>query len=135
VGEAIGKSKPLEYSLGAPFRLDRVHASDAQGHFRVFKRREFREEMMKLKNEPNVLVPKSRQRVVRHRPEVGVPNKHRARIAAIEAAKQMEQRALSNTGRADDRHHLARLDREIEVAEHVQALGSDVVALVNLAGG
>ena len=86
--------------------------------------------MMKLKNEPDVLVPKRRQRIVRHGAEVGVSDNDRARIAPIEAAKQMQQRAFADARGPDDRHHLARLDREIEVAQHVQALGSDVIALV-----
>jgi phosphoketolase len=89
VREAIGKSKPLEYRFGPPFRLGRVHASDAQGHLRVFQRREFWKEMMELKNEPDALVPKRRQRVVRHGAKVGISDSDRARIAAIEAAKQM----------------------------------------------
>ena len=43
-----------------------------------------------------------------------------ALIDAIEAAQHVQQRALPDAGRADDRHHLARLDRQIEIAQHGQ---------------
>ena len=44
----------------------------------------------------------------------------------------MQQRAFADAGRADDRHHLACLDREIQIAQHVQALASDLIALVDV---
>ena len=47
----------------------------------------------------------------------------------------MQQRAFAHAGRADDRDHLALLDREIQIAQHVQALGSDLIALVDVGGG
>ena len=47
----------------------------------------------------------------------------------------MQQRALADTRCADDRHHLARLDRQIQIAQDVQALGSDLIALVDVVSG
>ena len=44
----------------------------------------------------------------------------RARVDAIEAAEHVQQRALPDARRADDRHHLARLDLQIEIAQHRQ---------------
>ena len=42
----------------------------------------------------------------------------------------MQQRALADAGGADDRHHLAALDVEVEIAQHVQPLAADDVGLV-----
>ena len=58
----------------------------------------------------------------------------RARVGAIEAAEHVQQRALADARRADDRDHLAGLDREIQVAQHGQPRGADGVALGDAAG-
>ena len=46
----------------------------------------------------------------------------RSRVHPIEPAQQMQQRALADAGRADHRDHFAALDRQIQIAQHVQAL-------------
>ena len=44
----------------------------------------------------------------------------------------MQQRALADAGRADDRDHLAGSTDKIQIAQHVQALRSDEIALVDV---
>ena len=51
-------------------------------------------------------------------------------VGAIEPAQQVQQRALADAARADDGDHLPALDDQIEVAEHVDVLRADAVALV-----
>ena len=58
----------------------------------------------------------------------------RALIDPIESAEHVQQRALADAGRADDRDHLARLDRQIEIAQHGQRLTADRIALDDAAG-
>ena len=51
-------------------------------------------------------------------------------LGPIEAAEQMQQRALADAAGADDGDHLAGVDRQIEIAQDVDVLRADAVALV-----
>ena len=61
-------------------------------------------------------------------------NFYRAAIGAIQPAQQVQERALADARRADDRDHLARVDLQIEIAEHDERASGDVVALHDAAG-
>ena len=71
----------------------------------------------------------------RHAADLGVADHDRPRIAAVEPAQQMEQRALSNTRRTHHRDHLALLDGKIQIAQDVETLVADEVALVDVLRG
>ena len=43
---------------------------------------------------------------------------------------QVQQRALADAAGADDRDHLAALDRQRQIAQHVDVLRADAIALV-----
>ena len=133
--QAIAQSKALEYGAGTRPRLGGRDARNAQRHFRVLERGELRKQMVELEDEADVLVPEGRQRFVCHGADVRIADPDGPGIGAIEAAQQVQQRALAHTGRADHRHHLAALDGQIEIAQHVQPLRADLIALVDVAGG
>src|SRR5262249_45706269 len=50
-------------------------------------------------------------------------------IGRIESAENVQQRALADARGADNRHHLAALEREVDAAQHRQPVGADDVAL------
>src|SRR5262249_36246375 len=86
--------------------------------------------MVELKDEADVAVAELHQRVVVERGEVGVGEMNRPRVGAVQPAQQMQQRALADAGRTDDRHHLSMRDAKIQISEHVNVLGSDTIRLV-----
>ena len=67
------------------------------------------------------LLAQRRERDVAH---VDVVDPHRARVHVVEAGEQQADRGLSRAGRADERHGLARVHREREVAQ--DRLGAEV---------
>src|SRR5687768_746535 len=91
--------------------------------------------MMKLKNEPDVFVAERGQRLLRHRRDVAVAYRDRARIGAVESSQQVQQRALADAGRADDCHHLTLLDREVEIPQHMQPLSPDQITFIEVSRG
>jgi hypothetical protein len=88
--------------------------------------------MVKLKDEPDVLVAEGGKRVLRKSADVGIPDTDSAGVHAIEPPEEMQQRALADPGCADDGHHLAAFDGEAEVAQHMEALRPDVIALIEI---
>jgi len=134
VSQPIAKSKSLEYGGGTSSRFSRADACNALWFLRMLERGKFREQVVELKDEPDVLVSERRERLIRHASKVGIADADRPRIGAIEPPKQVQQRALAHTGGADNRYHLAALDGQIEAAQHMQPLASDVVTLVDVGG-
>src|SRR5262249_9539473 len=90
---------------------------DPSRHGHVLDRAELRQQVMKLKDESDVPISESRQLVVRHRRQFTILDAYRSVIGPIESAEKMKERRLPDTGRTDDRDHLAALDREIETVE------------------
>src|SRR5204862_3539694 len=77
-----------------------------------------------------VAVPELDQRIVGQRRQLALGDAHRSAVDAIEPAKRVQQRALPYAGRADDGEHLAVLDGEVEIAQHVNPLRAHLVILV-----
>ena len=85
---------------------------------------------MELEDEAHLGVAKRHARLIGHGAEIVTVYGDAARVGAIEAAQQVQQRALADAARADDGQHLPALDDQIEIAEHVDVLRADAVALV-----
>jgi len=66
---------------------------------------------------------------IAHRGELGAIDRDAALVDAIEPAEHVQQRALSNARGADDGDHLARLDGQVQIAEHGQRVAADGIAL------
>src|SRR5690349_15281842 len=110
-------------------------ARDAHRHLDVLERVELRQQMMKLKDKPDVAVPELDECGVVHRRQFALLDADRSAADAIETAKCMQQGALANPRSAHDRHHLAAFDRQIEVAQHMDLLRTDPVELVETING
>src|SRR5262245_21331472 len=89
--------------------------------------------MVELKDEADVPVAELDERRIRQRQQRSLPHLDRSGIRPIEPAQQVQERALANARRADERHHLASLNVEIDVAQHVQSGAPGLVGLVQAA--
>ena len=56
-------------------------------------------------------------------------------VRRIEPAEDVQQRALPDSRRAHDGHHLALLDRDVETLEHLELAGAGLVALGDVGRG
>src|SRR5438067_1860310 len=77
-------------------------SSDPARHRHVLRRGELGQQMMKLKDEADVVIAESRELVIRHRRELGVAYADAPRVGTIESAEEMEQRRLADAARPDD---------------------------------
>ena len=127
--EALGEADALEQARGALAALGGRLARDAQRHLGVLDRAELRQQVVELEHEPHVLVAERDHRLVREAAELDLVDADRARVGRVEPAQDVQQRALADARRSDDGHHLAALEREIEILEHGQARAADGVAL------
>ena len=127
--QAIAQTDAPQKIFRARPRLGDRNPRDAHRHLRVLERAELRQQMMKLKHEPDVPVSERDDLLVGHRSDVAVADRYGAAIDAIESAQHVQKCALPHARRAHDRHHLARIDLQIEVAKHRQQRPADRVAL------
>src|SRR3990172_3424928 len=92
---------------------------DEGGHHGVFKSGELRQQVMKLENEADGFVAKSRE------PEIGVlknilaSKKQLAAVGTIQGAQNMQQGRFADSGSADNRHGLPRCQLEVEIPQHL----------------
>ena len=84
---------------------------------------------MKLEHEADLPVAKRDELRIRQRRQVRAVDGDRPRVRAIEAAEQMQQRALADAGGADDGDHLSGLDLQIEIPKHDERPSADRIAL------
>src|SRR4051812_6372865 len=88
-------------------RFRSAQPPDPARHRDILLRCELREQVMKLKDEPDIGVAKTRELVVGHRREVEIADADRARVRPVEAAEEMKERRFPDAGGPDDREHLA----------------------------
>ena len=88
---------------------------------------------MELEDEADVAVAKRDPRLVVHRRNLVIADADLAAVDGVEAAEHVQQRALAHARRAHDRDHLALLDGQVEIAQHVQPLVGRRVELVEAA--
>ena len=89
---------------------------------------------MELEHEADVAIAEGDEIGVGHLGDAVIADVDGAGIRAIQAAQQMQQRALADAGGAHDRDHLAALHREREIAQHLQATVGDRVGLGDAGG-
>ena len=85
---------------------------------------------MELKHEADVPIAKPHERSIVERTKIGVGHDDPSRVRTVEAAEQVQERALPDAGCADNRDHLAVGNVQLEVAEHVDPLRTELVDLV-----
>ena len=128
--EPLAEADALEQRLRGGAGLDGRTPRDTHRHLGVLERRELRQQVMELEDEPDLRVPERHQR--RRPPSCRGrdPGRRCGPIRAVEAAEQMEERALADAAGADDGDHFAGVDRQIEIAQHVDVLRADAIAFV-----
>ncbi|HEX7779284.1 MAG TPA: hypothetical protein VF424_08610 [Vicinamibacterales bacterium] len=129
VMRTIGQPHPVEQGLRAHPPLTGRQPRNSEGHLDVFERRELRQQVMELEDESDMAIPESHACGVIHLIDRGVTDANRPGVEGIEAAQDMEQRALADTGRADNRDHFALLDPEIQLMQHFEFSGGGAVRL------
>jgi len=85
--------------------------------------------VVELEHEAHMPVAERDDVGVAHPGELGAVDGNAALIDAIEAAQHVQQRAFPHAGGTDNRHHLARVHGQIEIAKHGQRTAADRVAL------
>ena len=73
--------------------------------------------MVELKDEPDALISEGDDLGIGQPREIRPVDRDAALVRAVEGPQQMQERALANARRADDRDHLARFDDEIGAVE------------------
>src|SRR6266850_8445627 len=126
--QPLTKADARQQGGRAASRLGDGVTRDPHRHLDVLERAEFGKQVMKLKDEADVPVAELDERPVGHRGELVILDPDRSAVDSIEPAERMEQRALADAGGTNDSEHLARLDREIEIAQHVNALRANLIA-------
>ena len=97
----------------------------------ILIRRQYREEIERLKHEPEPPVAQTRQRRVVERHHVDALEQVRAGRGPIQASQDVHARGLSRSARAHDRYELARIDRERDPAQRVDLHAVHAVNLFN----
>ncbi len=96
-------------------------APDAGDHLRqhdVFERRKFRQQMMELIDETQLGAAQQGSVLVGEAAAILPADRDRAAIRAFEQPGDVQQGRLAGAGGADQRHHLARLQQQIDPVQH-----------------
>ena len=115
--------------------IARRHTRVNQRQLDVLQRRRTRQQVERLEDEPDLLVPDARQLVVVHVADalavqqVGCPLDRR-----VEASDQIHQRGLARARRPHDRDVLAALDRHGDAAQRMDLLVAHDVGLPQVVG-
>jgi hypothetical protein len=94
---------------------------DKGGHRDILERREFREKMMELENEPDLLVPELCDLVVIHCEDIGFIIEHSSGCWTIEGSHNVQQSALSRTGRANNSEYLSSVKPKVDATKNKQS--------------
>src|SRR5438876_11500103 len=92
---------------GAVVHLRASPAAQMKRQAHVLDRRQRRQQIEELKDEPDLVSPDPGQLIVGEAGESLAVDSHLARGRSIETTDQVEERRFPGTRRPDDRHHLA----------------------------
>ena len=125
VVEAVGETDVGEERLGASTggaAAAGVGIGEG-GDEDVFQHGALGQEMVRLKDEADLLVADARELEVVEAPEVFAVEEELAGGGAVEGADDVEERAFAAAGRADDGNAFAAREVERDALEHIDALG------------
>src|SRR3990172_8004122 len=122
----------LEHVEGASTCLPGRDARYEEGQLDVLRRRENREQVVRLKHETHPPRAIPALRVVVHRREGVSLDEDVARGKIVEPGEAAQERRLATPGRSHDRDHLAAGDFQVDPAEGVHLDGTGMVDLVRL---
>ena len=103
-----------------------------QRHFDVLQHRELLDQVVRLKDEADPRRPNVAELVVVHPGDVVVAQEEVARGRPVEAAEQVEQRALARAGGTHDRDVVAGGDFERDAANGMHRLGAHHVVFLEI---
>ena len=95
-----------------------------RGHEHVFEDRALWEQVMKLEDEADRFIAKRGERLFIEPGDVASGHFHRPAIHSIQRADDIQQRAFSTAGRADDGDALTRADLQIQIAQHIDFIAT-----------
>src|SRR5215468_1418229 len=124
----------LERGSGALARRDRRLTCDEQGHHDVLFRAELREQVVELKYEAEVPGAKLRELPFAQLIDPPLADLHTSAVRSIECSENVQQRALSSAGDANDCQNRATRDREINASQDFDAFGGTGVGLFDAGG-
>ena len=132
--EPIAEPDAAQQVFRARPRLVHRDPGDPHRHLGVLGGVELREQMMELEHEADLSVAERDDLLIGQRRDLGARDGDGSLVDAIQTAEHVQQRALSDARRTDDRDHLARVDLQIEIAQHDERTSGDVVAFDDAAG-
>src|SRR5690606_32634965 len=114
VVESMTEPHPLQDLARCALRPPPFFPADEERHHRVLQRGEIRQQVMGLEDEADGVVAKPRQlRLVP--PKERLPLEEDLPCAGlVQSAEDVQERALSGAGLAEERHHLALVQRQVE---------------------
>ena len=115
--------------VGAPERVFLIAPGDQKRHGNVLRSGELRQEMMKLKDKPDALVPKPVPSVLVQGKHILPPEKNGPRVRNIERPEKMHEGALPNPGSPHDSNHLSLVNCNIDPPKDFYTLFVGPVAL------
>ena len=117
---AVGQSHEAEQFLGAALHLAVAAPGDVARDHHVLEGGKFRQQLMKLKNEAQVLAAEARERVAAQGEDIGPGNFHPSGIGAVEGAHDLQQRGLAGTTGSDNADHFLAADCQVDAFEDFQ---------------
>ena len=118
-----------ERLIGALGAVLRRHAGVDERQLDVVERGRARQQVERLEDEPDLLVPDPRQLVVVHLAHLLVVQQVAALRRRVEAADEVHERRLARPGRAHDRDVFAALDGDGHAPEGMDLLRAHLVGL------
>jgi hypothetical protein len=88
----------------------------------VLDRRERRDQLKALEDEPHFLSPQPRARVFVERGDVDAVEMNRSARRGIKAGKKPQERRLAAPGRSDDRDELSLIEGKGDVSQHYETM-------------
>jgi hypothetical protein len=133
VREAVAETDLVQEPTRRLLRLALGPTLNEPGHHHVFQRVELGEKMMELEHEPDRAVAKCRKSYAPHARHVFTRKMDGARRREVERTDAVQESALAGTRRADNCHHLALVDVEIDASQYFEAPAHVVEHFVDVA--
>ena len=133
VGDAVAQGDLVEQGAGGALHLAAALALDEAGHHHVLEGVELGEQVVELEDEADGPVADRRQPGAGEAGELVVAEADGAARGQVEGADAVEQGALAGARGADDGHHLALVDGDVDAPEHPQRAPHVHEALVQIA--
>ena len=123
----VAKPNAVEQRDGIGAHLAQPPSVEQHRQGYVLPRRQGRQEIEELEDEPHLVAPKRRLLFVGHRGDLGAVELNRAGVGGVKRSEELQQRALACTGRADDRGEFAAVDPQRHPVEGPDGVPTDAV--------